>query len=298
MIVVDDASTDGTAEWVLDEFPWTRVVRLPTNGGFVAAANAGISAARGEFVQLLNNDAEVCEGWVAAGLEPFADPRVGSVAPLVLVRSDPSRVDSAGDQYAFVGWPSKRGHGEDAKDWVDRGAGPVFGASGSSAIYRSEALRPRRRLRPGVRIVLRRRGPGLPHAMERVRVPVCARLPNPPRDLRELRPPAARAPASDVAERRDPLLGRPARAVADPGAAAAPRVRRRAGGLANRQATRLAILARQVGRGSDAPRVRREAQGADPPGTRGDRPARTSRWIGPSRATCGTTSDAPAKASA
>lgn len=140
VIVSDDASTDGTAEWLLDAYPEVQIVRLPVNRGFVAAANAGIAAARGRFIQLLNNDAEVCEGWFEAGLRPFANPAIGSVAPLVLVRSDPSRVDSAGDQYGLVGWPSKRGHGEPASSWESRGPGKVFGASGSSAIYRAEAL--------------------------------------------------------------------------------------------------------------------------------------------------------------
>lgn len=140
VVVADDASTDGTSHWLADAHPDVRVVRMERNGGFCAAANAGISAARGAFVQLLNNDAEPCAGWVEAGLRPFSDPTIGSVAPLVLVRSDPSRVDSAGDGYAFVGWPSKRGHGEPSARWAEHPADRVFGASGSSAIYRAEAL--------------------------------------------------------------------------------------------------------------------------------------------------------------
>ena len=141
VIVADDASTDGTGDWLRSTYPAVRHVRLDRNGGFCAAANAGIAAARGAVIQLLNNDTEVQAGWLAAGLLPFADPAVGSVAPLVLVRSDPTRVDSAGDQYALVGWPSKRGHGQPAALWADRPADRVFGASGSSAFYRAEALR-------------------------------------------------------------------------------------------------------------------------------------------------------------
>jgi GT2 family glycosyltransferase len=140
VIVADDGSTDGTAEWILDAHPEVQVVRLARNLGFCGAANAGIAAARGEFIQLLNNDTEVTPGWIEAGLEPFSDPAVGSVAPLVLVRSDPSRVDSAGDGYALVGWPSKRGHGQPATRWEHRRPDTVFGASGSSAFYRASAL--------------------------------------------------------------------------------------------------------------------------------------------------------------
>jgi O-antigen biosynthesis protein len=141
VIVADDASTDNTAEWLSDAHPDARLVRLDQNAGFCAASNAGIAASRGTFIQLLNNDTEVSDGWIEAGLAPFSQPRIGSVAPLVLVRSDPSRVDSAGDSYAAIGWPSKRGHGQDASIWAGRSSDRVFGASGSSAFYRAEALR-------------------------------------------------------------------------------------------------------------------------------------------------------------
>jgi GT2 family glycosyltransferase len=141
IIVADDASTDGTADWLAAAYPWVRVVRLDQNRGFCGAANAGLSAARGSFIQLLNNDTEVTAGWIEAGLAPFADPKVGSVAPLVLMRADPSRVDSAGDSYALIGWPSKRGHGQPARVWEAHPPDRVFGASGSSAFYRASALR-------------------------------------------------------------------------------------------------------------------------------------------------------------
>jgi GT2 family glycosyltransferase len=141
IIVVDDASTDGTADWLAVRYPGVRLVRLERNGGFCAAANAGIGAARGHFIQLLNNDTEVTSGWLQAGLAPFADPTVGSVAPLVLVRSDPARVDSAGDAYSLAGWPTKRGHGQSADRWSHRPPEEVFAASGSSAFYRAEAIR-------------------------------------------------------------------------------------------------------------------------------------------------------------
>ncbi len=141
IIVADDASTDDTPAWLAEAHPEVRLVRLDRNLGFCGAANAGIAASLGPFVQLLNNDTEVTAGWVEAGLAPFDDPKVGSVAPLVLFRSDPTRVDSAGDSYAAFGWPSKRGHGQPASRWAAHPPDRVFGASGSSAFYRAEALR-------------------------------------------------------------------------------------------------------------------------------------------------------------
>jgi GT2 family glycosyltransferase len=141
VIVVDDGSTDGTPGWLAAHYPGVRLVRLEQNCGFCAAANAGVKAARGHFIQLLNNDTEVSHGWLQAGLAPFADPMAGSVAPLVLVRSDPGRVDSAGDAYTLGGWPTKRGHGQPADRWTGRPVDEVFAASGSSAFYRTEAIR-------------------------------------------------------------------------------------------------------------------------------------------------------------
>jgi GT2 family glycosyltransferase len=141
VIVVDDASTDGTADWLAAHHPQVRLVRRPCNSGFCAAANDGLEAACGQFIQLLNNDTEVTRGWLEAGLAPFADPMVGSVAPLALVRSDPARVDSAGDAYSLSGWPTKRGHGQPAARWSERPLDDVFAASGSSAFYRSAAIR-------------------------------------------------------------------------------------------------------------------------------------------------------------
>lgn len=141
VVVVDNGSSDGTSEWVARAHPAVRLVRLEPNREFCGAANAGLDAARGEFIQLLNDDTEVTAGWVEAGLAPFADRSVGSVAPLVLVRWDPSRVDSAGDSYAWFGWPMKRGHGQPAASWSARPVDEVFGASGSSAFYRAEAVR-------------------------------------------------------------------------------------------------------------------------------------------------------------
>jgi O-antigen biosynthesis protein len=141
IVVSDDASTDGTAEWLAEAYPTVRLVRSGTNGGFCAAANAGIAAARGRFIQLLNNDTEVARGWIEAGLTLFADPTVGSVAPLVVVRSDSRRVDSAGDSYSLAGWPTKRGHGQPAGHFTNRSVEEVFGASGSSAFYRADVLK-------------------------------------------------------------------------------------------------------------------------------------------------------------
>ena len=64
IVVVDDASTDRTAE-LLAACRGVRTVRLERNAGFAAACNAGAAAARGAYLHFLNNDALVTNGWEA-----------------------------------------------------------------------------------------------------------------------------------------------------------------------------------------------------------------------------------------
>jgi GT2 family glycosyltransferase len=139
VVVVDDGSPGGQVAAVANGFTGVEVVRLPRRMGFCAAANAGIRAARGAIVEMLNDDTEVTEGWAAAALRAFRDGAVAAVAPLVLYWPDGQRVDSAGDRYYVGGVAGKRGHGEPLCPEHLR-PGPVFGASASSAFYRRAAL--------------------------------------------------------------------------------------------------------------------------------------------------------------
>jgi GT2 family glycosyltransferase len=140
VLVVDDGSAGAAVSSVAGEFA-VRALRLERQAGYCVAANAGVRAAAGAIVELLNDDTEVTPGWADAALAAFGDARTAAVTPLVLQgppgRFDPPRVDSAGDEYHAWGVARKRGHGEalSARHLV---AGEVFGASGSSSFFRRE----------------------------------------------------------------------------------------------------------------------------------------------------------------
>lgn len=88
VIVVDDGSSDGTAALLAREVPAVRIVRLETNRGFAPAANAGVAAAHGEVILLLNSDALVVADALRAMVAVFEnEPRLG-VAGARLLNED------------------------------------------------------------------------------------------------------------------------------------------------------------------------------------------------------------------
>ena len=96
VVLVDNASTDGTAEMVRSEFPWARLVVNEENLGFGRAVNLGAADVDSDVLVLVNNDV-VCEpGFVERICEPFADERVGMVAGVLLQAGASDRIDSAG----------------------------------------------------------------------------------------------------------------------------------------------------------------------------------------------------------
>jgi GT2 family glycosyltransferase len=82
VIVVDNASSDGSAAMVLSEFPRVDVIASGTNTGYAAGNNLGLNAATGSYVLLLNPDTEIPAGAVDT-LAGFLDehPGAGVVAP-------------------------------------------------------------------------------------------------------------------------------------------------------------------------------------------------------------------------
>ncbi len=83
LIVVDDGSTDGTADSFPNEFPSAILVRGGTNRGFAGACNLGFAQARHQLVALLNNDVQVEPDYLVYMAEHFSDPEVFAVTAKV-----------------------------------------------------------------------------------------------------------------------------------------------------------------------------------------------------------------------
>lgn len=134
-ILVDNASTDGSAAFVRERFPWVRVVALADNRGFAGGNNAGVREARGEYVAFLNNDTVACPDWLRhlwAGLDEAAG--VSLVTSRVVYLHDPSLVDSAGDGMLRAGGAFKWHHGQPSSQASE--SREVFGVCGAACLMR------------------------------------------------------------------------------------------------------------------------------------------------------------------
>ncbi|MHB0876062.1 MAG: glycosyltransferase family 2 protein, partial [Anaerolineae bacterium] len=134
-IVVDDASTDGSLALLSKRYPEVRLVPLARNRGFTGAVNAGIAAAQGETIVLLNSDTEATPAWLEALLGAFAvDPGVGMVASRMMLFDRRDVFHSAGDLYGRDGIPRNRGVWQQDRGQYDASA-YVFGPCGGAAAY-------------------------------------------------------------------------------------------------------------------------------------------------------------------
>ncbi|MCY3781212.1 MAG: glycosyltransferase family 2 protein [Chloroflexi bacterium] len=140
IILVDNASSDGSQAYVKSHYPDVKLIELAANRGFTGACNIGIEAATGEFIALLNNDTEVDKRWAAEVIAAFdARPEVGIVGGKMLLFDQRDRFHTAGDFFTTDGRAGNRGAWEVDSGQYDSGEF-VFSACGGSAAYRRSML--------------------------------------------------------------------------------------------------------------------------------------------------------------
>jgi len=143
IILVDNASTDGTAGFVAEHFPGVHLIRLDYNAGFAKGNNIGIARTTGDWVLALNPDAMLESDWIRKLIE-FADehPRAGSIGGLLLrTGAVPGKeiIDSVGIEIYRSRRVRDRGAGESATD-LPAESSRVFGVCAAAALYRREML--------------------------------------------------------------------------------------------------------------------------------------------------------------
>jgi GT2 family glycosyltransferase len=140
VIVVDNASSDGSVALVKNDYPEVRLITMPRNRLFAGATNEGIRQATGDIIALLNNDTEADPHWLEELCRALdRHPEVGFCASKMLLFDRRNVINSAGDYYGVDGIPGNRGVWEYDNGQFDEET-YVFGACGGAAAYRRAML--------------------------------------------------------------------------------------------------------------------------------------------------------------
>jgi GT2 family glycosyltransferase len=142
IIVVDNASTDGSAIRIIKKFPSVRVIESKRNLGFAAANNLAVEegALESEWIAFLNPDAFPDPGWLEALLIASTNhPQYSIFGSRLMDANSISIVDGVGDAYHVSGLAWRTGHGKllTARDSVAR---EIFSPCAAAAMFRKDAF--------------------------------------------------------------------------------------------------------------------------------------------------------------
>lgn len=139
IVVVDNASTDGSADVVAGRFPAVRLIRNDSNLGFGGGNNIGIAACDTPYILMLNNDVRIdpqCLARLVAAID--SDPGTGACATKIVLSKMQNRIDAAGIAVCADGMSIGRGRMEPSDRYPTAEA--VFFASDCCCLYRKAML--------------------------------------------------------------------------------------------------------------------------------------------------------------
>ena len=117
VIVVDNASEDGSVEYLNREFPEVRVLESDVNLGYAGANNTGFVAASGNYVVVLNPDTVVEENWLSELVDAMSKHEgVALATPKILTMRD-GTINACGNEISFTGLTACRGYGEQPNEY-------------------------------------------------------------------------------------------------------------------------------------------------------------------------------------
>lgn len=144
VVLVDNASTDDSIDFVQTHYPSVLVLKHSINYGFARGYNEALKSLQYDYYVLLNSDVEVTPGWIEPAIRLMeSDPRIGACAPKLLQFHNKSLFEYAGAAGGWIdhlGYPFAKGRifddCEEDKGQYDT-AEPVFWASGAAMFVRA-----------------------------------------------------------------------------------------------------------------------------------------------------------------
>lgn len=138
-LIVENASSDGSSEYIRKNYPWVHLLENETNLGFAGGVNVGIRACETPYVLLLNNDTKVHPRFVEEMLRAIErSERIFSVSSKMIQYHNHSKLDDVGDFYSVVGWGFQGGVDHSVRRY--KRMRTVFSACAGAAIYRRDVF--------------------------------------------------------------------------------------------------------------------------------------------------------------
>ena len=141
IIVVDNASNDGSADGIEERFLGIEVIRSGENIGFAAANNLAVQRVEGcKWIALLNPDAFAEPDWLMT-LHRAAkeNPQYSFFGSHMKQYDSPGRLDGTGDTYHLCGLAWRRDYGI-SEDQIPRSMGEIFSPCAAAAMYRRDVF--------------------------------------------------------------------------------------------------------------------------------------------------------------
>lgn len=145
VVLVDNASADGSVEYVEKNVPGSEIIRFEKNTGFAKAVNEGIKIASGKYnspyILLLNNDIELPQDFLQTGIETFEEnPGASIVAVKMMNFYNRDIIDDTGNFLTRRGGTAyPRGNGQKDEGQFDKPE-YIFSACAGAAFYRKEVF--------------------------------------------------------------------------------------------------------------------------------------------------------------
>jgi GT2 family glycosyltransferase len=138
IILVDNNSADSSVNFVKEHFPEITVVELTKNRGFTGGNLAGLEAARGDLIALINNDTRAEKTWLENLVRPMLEDNQIGICASKLIVDGTDKIDTAGDGLTSAAVGYKRGLWKDKSNYDEQEL--VFGACAAAALYRRKML--------------------------------------------------------------------------------------------------------------------------------------------------------------
>ncbi len=97
VILVDNNSSDGSADYIAKKFPWVKLIRNTYNSGFAEGNNIGYKNSTGKYILFLNNDTKVTADFLTVLVKELeSDRSIGCIQPQMRIMNSPDLQDEAG----------------------------------------------------------------------------------------------------------------------------------------------------------------------------------------------------------